>query len=468
MRIMTSIFIKNALIITPKQGQIKFYDPGYIEIEGDRISGIGSGSASMSADLVIDAAGGIVLPGLIDSHIHTPESLLRGLAQDVPEKDWMHKTLGPIIRNMTPDDWIIGAKLCVLEALTSGTTTFCDYAYNMNKIIEEVHKPSGVRANVCTTINEFEQGKRSAAELYEFDSGAGEKKFKDGVKLVKDWHGKLDGRITCLYGPQAADMMSSELLLKVKEKAIEDGVLIHMHIAQGNRERKQMEARYGKSTIEYLMSIDFIDSNLIAVHCHDASEEELHTLAQNGGRMVGCPGSIGLIDGVVPPLHSFVQAGGVAALGSDQGPPDGSNMFVQMRYAAILNKIKHRDPTVLPAEQVFRMVTIDAARCHGLDKTIGSLEVGKKADIIILKPDVPNLVPILSGTVKNVIPNLVYNATGAEVQDVIINGKIVKQDGVVLTMNEKEIVTGAQKAAEQLMANSYMDLKEANSPFLDS
>ena len=464
---MTSIFVKNALIVTPKQDQIKIYEPGFIEIDGDKISGIGSGSASMSADLTIDAAGGIVLPGLIDSHIHTPESLLRGLAQDVPEKDWMHKTLGPIIRNMTPDDWIIGAKLCVLEALKAGTTTFCDYAYNMDKIIEEVHKPSGVRANVCTTINEFGDAKRSSEDLYEFDSGAGEKKFKDGVKLVKDWHGKLDGRITCLYGPQAADMMSSELLLKVKEKAVEDGVSIHMHVAQGNRERKQMMGRHGKSTIEYLKSIDFIDSNLIAVHCHDASEEELQILAKSGGRMVGCPGSIGLIDGVAPPLHSFIQAGGVAALGSDQGPPDGSNMFVQMRYAAILNKVKHRDPTVLPAEQVFRMVTIDAARCHGLDKTIGSIEVGKKADLIILRPDVPNLVPVLSGTVKNVIPNLVYNATGAEVRDVIINGKMVKQDGVMLTMNDAEIVAEAQKAAAQLMVNSYMDLKEANSPFLD-
>ncbi|MGY5860019.1 MAG: amidohydrolase [Candidatus Thorarchaeota archaeon] len=464
---MTSIFIKNALIVTPKQDQIKFYNPGFIEISGDKISGIGSGSASMSADVTIDAAGGIVLPGLIDSHIHTPESLLRGLAQDVPEKDWMHKTLGPIIRNMTLDDWIIGAKLCVLEALKAGTTTFCDYAYNMDKIIEKVHKPSGVRANVCTTINEFGDAKRSSEDLYEFDSSAGEKKFKDGVKLVKDWHGKLDGRITCLYGPQAADMMSSELLLKVKEKAIDDGVSIHMHVAQGNRERKQMKVRYGKSTIEYLKSLDFIDTNLIAVHCHDASEEELALLAQMGGRMVGCPGSIGLIDGVTPPLHSFRAAGGIAALGSDQGPPDGSNMFTQMRYAALLNKVKHRDPTVLKAEEVFRMVTIDAAKVHGLDKSIGSIEVGKKADIIILNPKISNLVPVLSGTVKNIIPNLVYNANGSEVRDVIINGQLVMQDGVMKTMNEEQIVTDAQKAAEQLMANSYMDLKEANSPFLD-
>ncbi|MFW9844842.1 MAG: amidohydrolase family protein [Candidatus Thorarchaeota archaeon] len=205
---MTSIFIKNAIIVTPKQDKIKIYEPGFMEIDGDRISGIGTGSASMSADLVIDAAGGIVLPGLIDSHIHTPESLLRGLAQDVPEKDWMHKTIGPIIRNMTLDDWIIGAKLCVLEAVKSGTTTFCDYSRNMDKIIEEVHKPSGIRANVCVTINEFGEGKRTE-ELYEFDSTAGEKKFREGIKLVKDWHGKLDGRITCLYGPQAADMMSS-------------------------------------------------------------------------------------------------------------------------------------------------------------------------------------------------------------------------------------------------------------------
>ena len=183
--------------------------------------------------------------------------------------------------------------------------------------------------------------------------------------------------------------------------------------------------------------------------------------------MVGCPGSIGLIDGVVPPLHSFIQAGGVAALGSDQGPPDGSNMFTQMRYAAILNKVKHRDPTVLPAERIIRMATIDAARCHGLDSSIGSIGVGKKADIIILRPDIPNLVPVLSGTVKNLIPNLVYNATGSEVRDVIINGEIIMQDGVVKTMDEAQIITDAQRAGEQLMANSYMDLKEADSPFLD-
>ncbi|MFW9844843.1 MAG: amidohydrolase family protein, partial [Candidatus Thorarchaeota archaeon] len=145
-----------------------------------------------------------------------------------------------------------------------------------------------------------------------------------------------------------------------------------MHVAQGNRERKQMEGRYGKSTIEYLNQLDFIDSNLIAVHCHDASDEELQILAQNGGRMVGCPGSIGLIDGVVPPLHSFRQAGGIAALGTDQGPPDGNNMFTAMRYAAILNKVKHRDPTVLPAERIFKMATLDAARCHGLEM-IGTL-----------------------------------------------------------------------------------------------
>ncbi|MFW9844185.1 MAG: amidohydrolase family protein, partial [Candidatus Thorarchaeota archaeon] len=118
------------------------------------------------------------------------------------------------------------------------------------------------------------------------------------------------------------------------------------------------------------------------------------------------------------------------------------------------------------AERIFKMATLDAARCHGLEM-IGTLGVGMKADLIILRPDVPNLVPVLSGSVKNIIPNLVYNATGAEVHDVIINGQVIMRAGIVKTMNESEIVAEAQKAGEQLLANSYMDLKEANSPFLD-
>ena len=466
---MVSTLIKNALLVTPREDGIYVRENRGLAIEGDTIVAIGeTGEVSKThrCDTIIDASRCAVIPGLIDAHIHTPESILRGLAQDVPEKDWMHKTMDPLSGNLTKEDYIIGSKLCVLEAMKSGTTCFNDYAYNMDQIIKDVFRPSGARANVCSTINELGSQKRAAGSLYQFDEAVGEKKFKDGIALVKNWHGELDGRITCLYGPQAADMMSADLLTRVREQAIEDDCCLHMHIAQGARERGQMMERYGLSTVEYLKGIDYIDSRLIAVHCHDASDEELKTLAKNGSRMVGCPGSIGLIDGIVPPLHTFTSFGGIAALGSDQGPPDGSVMFAQMRYAAILNKTHHRDPTVLPTEQVFRMATIDAARCHSLESSIGSLEVGKRADIIIVDLDNACLIPTLTKSVQNIIPNLVYYTTGSEVRDIIVNGSIVKQNGVMVTLDEETILAEAQRAAEKLIERSLRDLKDANSPYL--
>ncbi|MHA1943082.1 MAG: amidohydrolase family protein, partial [Candidatus Thorarchaeota archaeon] len=250
---MESLLIENAIIVTPYENGVRVIERGGLAIEDDNIVALGRTedvSKSFKSESVIDAKNCIVLPGLIDAHIHTPLSLLRGLAQDVPETDWMHKTVDPLSRNLTIEDSVIGSKLSVLEAMKSGTTCFCDYSYNMDRIIEEVYSPSGARANVCSTINELGLQKRASRTLYQFDEEVGEKKFKDGISLVKKWHGQLDGRITCLYGPQAADMMSSSLLLRVRKKAIDDDVNLHMHIAQGGRERMQIQERFGLSTVE--------------------------------------------------------------------------------------------------------------------------------------------------------------------------------------------------------------------------
>ncbi|MHA2423505.1 MAG: amidohydrolase family protein, partial [Candidatus Thorarchaeota archaeon] len=316
---------------------------------------------------------------------------------------------------------------------------------------------------VCSTVNEFGTGKRSAGELYEFDKEAGEKKLQDGEALVKTWHEKEDGRITCHFGPQAADMMSEGLLHSTKELAIEYGTKVHMHIAQGGRERSQMMKRYGKSTVRYLKSIGYLDKSLIGVHCHDASREEINELASNGVSMIGCPGSIGLIDGMAPPFHEFISSGGIVALGSDQCPPAGHNMFNQMRYAALLTKVKHKDPTLLPTWKLFQLATIDGARCHGLEDRIGSLEKGKRADIVLLRLEVPSMTPNLNKPIRNLIPNIVFSATGSEVSTVLIDGQIVIDKGEVKTVNEKQILRDAQKEAEKIGELANNDFHDAGS-----
>ncbi|MGY5874368.1 MAG: amidohydrolase [Candidatus Thorarchaeota archaeon] len=467
---MASLLIKNGYIITPKDDGMQVIENGAIAITEDRIVAMGPTdevTATFSGDITIDASHHAILPGFIDAHIHTPLSLLRGLAQDVAESEWMHKAVDPFSRHITKESAVIGSKLCVLEALKSGTTCFCDYGYHMSEIVEQVYRPMGVRANVCSTVNELGPQKRESGALYQFDSAVGEKKLRDNRDLINRWHGSENGRITCLFGPQAADMMSKELLLHVKELAAERGLSIHMHVAQGGRERTQMVKRYGKSTVDHLREISYLDSQLIAVHCHDTTPEELQILANSGVRMVGCPGSIGFIDGIVPPLHSYLQAGGIVALGSDQSPPAGNTMLAQMKYAAILNKVKHTDPRVLPAWQVLRMATIDAAKCHGLEFRIGSLELEKKADLILIDLKQFHLTPSLSSPVRNLIPNIVYHANGSEVSTVIVDGKVIVKEGRVVTIDEQAVLKEAQQAAESIANSAEIDYKDIDSPLTE-
>jgi len=259
-------------------------------------------------------------------------------------------------------------------------------------------------------------------------------------------------------------MLGKELLLHIKELADERGLSYHMHVAQSwGREHKQVLERYDKSPVRFLEEIGYLGSQLIAAHCHATTPEELTLLAQSGTRMIGCPGSIGLIDGIVPPLWDYISAGGTAALGSDQSPPDGNRMLDQIRYAAILNKIKHQDPTVLPAWKVLRMGTIEAAKCLRLDQHIGSLEVGKKADVILFDLNRPYLVPNVRVPIRNLVPNLVYQANGSEVTTVIINGKIVIENQQVKTIDETKLLQEAQQAAEILTVASTDDYIQAGS-----
>jgi 5-methylthioadenosine/S-adenosylhomocysteine deaminase len=233
---MSSILIKNGYIVTPKGDGIQIIDDGAIVIEDDTIAAVGESNEvarEYSCEIVIGARKHAIMPGLIDAHIHTSLSLLRGLAQDVPEIEWMHKTVDPLTRHFNKEISIIGSKLCILEAIKSGTTCFCDYGSHMNEVAKQIYQESGVRANICSTINEIGGKKRDTGHLYEFDADIGNQKLNTGINLVKKLHGKANGKITCTFGPQAADMMSKSLLLEIKELANEYRLPIHMHIAQG-------------------------------------------------------------------------------------------------------------------------------------------------------------------------------------------------------------------------------------------
>jgi 5-methylthioadenosine/S-adenosylhomocysteine deaminase len=231
----------------------------------------------------------------------------------------------------------------------------------------------------------------------------------------------------------------------------------------------QMLQRYGQRTPAYLKELGYLDDQLMAVHLTEATEDEAGLIARRGGRMALCSGSIGIIDGIVPPAQAFRSAGGPVGLGSDQASGNNCHsVFNEMKLTALFNKIRYRDPRVMPAWEVLRMATIEGARAIGLGEEVGSLEPGKQADLILVDLTAPNLSPVLKAPIRNIVPNLVYAATGGEVRLVMVAGRVLVRGGEILSADEAEVRAKAQTQAEKVArrvaddpAHKGMDLLDA-------
>jgi 5-methylthioadenosine/S-adenosylhomocysteine deaminase len=446
--------IVHAHLFTLQGEGVGYVPDGALAIRGSRIAAVGSTDqvlAGFQAPETIDAQGFAVLPGLVDGHIHTSWAIVRGVAQDVAH--WMQRALAPYSRHVTPEAALAGTRLNVLEALKAGTTTLVDYVRPVPGW-PEVFAQVGVRARLTPTINALPPGGMAGwqvGDLYPLDPHVARSAIEAAVALARDWHGAAEGRITVMLGPQAADMLTREQLLDVKRIAQREGLMIHMHVAQGDREIDQMLKRYGQRTPAFLDRLGYLDDQLLAVHLTEASDEEAALIASRGAGMALCSGSIGIIDGIVPPAYAFRAAGGLVALGSDQASGNNcNNIFNEMKLTALFNKIRFRDPTVMPAWEVLRLATIEGARAIGLGDQIGSLEEGKQADLILVDLGELNLVPVLDAPVRNIVPNLVYAATGHEVRTVIVAGQVLLRDGRVLTADEGAVRAEAQSQAEAI------------------
>lgn len=467
---MVDLLIENGYVLTMTGRGVGLIENGSVAIEDGKISKVGKwhevSRSCGGSEARIDATGKVVMPGLVDAHIHSHLALLRGEAQDVPETEWMIKTVAPLAKYLDEDSAVEGSALAVLEGVKSGTTLFGDYGSSMDRILKEVYSKIGVRANVCTPINEISSlSGQDVNKPYLFDAKVGKEKLEENLRLIQSWHNALDGKITCCLGPHAADMMSTELLLRVRDVAEEKGLMMHFHLAQGGRENIQIRLRHGASTVNYLDRIGFLGSRVMGVHCHGATSDEIRLIAERGVRMISCPISIALIDGIVSPLWDYLEAGGVsAALGSDQACGNNChNMFSEMKIAALLNKVREGDPTVLPAWKVLRIATVEGAGTLGLDAKVGTIEAGKEADLILVDMKKPHLTPLLSEPVRNVAPNLVYSARGTEVTTVIVRGEIIVDDGKVLTIDEDRVLEDAQMAAERVASKARDEFFAADS-----
>ena len=408
--------ITHAHLFTMQGNGVGYIADGAVAIQGNRIAAVGS-TAELTGRYqpatVIEARDCAVLPGLIDVHMHTSLAIVRGVAQDVA--NWMQKALAPYARHITPAAALAGTRLNVLEALKAGTTTLGDYG-KAHPGWGEIFAQAGVRARLAPQFNALPPGGMAGwqlGDLYPFDLTAGQAAMDQAVAFARDWNGAAEGRITTMLGVHGPDMMPQEMLLAAKEIGQREGWMIHLHTAQGDREIDQMLKRYGLRTPAYLDEIGYLDEQLLAVHLTEATDDETELIAKRGARMALCSGSIGIIDGIVPPAHVFRQAGGAVGLGSDQASGNNcNNIFNEMKLTALFNKIKYRDPALMPAWEVLRMGTIEGARAIGLEDQVGSLEAGKQADLILVDLTQPNLSPVMQDPLRNIVPNLIYAGTG--------------------------------------------------------
>ncbi|MDN5345051.1 MAG: hypothetical protein PWQ18_1165 [Clostridia bacterium] len=433
-----SILIQNGTLVTMNQGREVFQ--GDIYIEGDRIAAIGQVPAR--ADRIIDARGQLVIPGLIQPHIHLCQTLFRGRADDMELLNWLRLRTWPLEGAHDAESLYYSALLGIGELFLSGTTTIVDMetVHHTDAAIEAIAE-SGIRAITGKVMMDF--GDDVPASLKE-DTAAS---LQESVDLLEKWHGYDHGRIQYAFEPRFVVSCTEELLLEVRDLARRHGVKIHTHASENRSECALVEQLHGRRNVLYLHDIALTGPDLILVHCIWLNEEEKDILARTGTRVVHCPSSNLKIASGICPVPELLDRGTVVSLAAD-GAPCNNNLdaFMEMRLAALIQKPLH-GPTTMPAPLVFELATLGGARALGMEKEIGSLVVGKKADLAIVSLEGMHTQPVAD---IDVYTQLVYQARGSDVILTMVDGKIVMEKGELKTIDADEVIRQANEAVQRV------------------
>jgi 5-methylthioadenosine/S-adenosylhomocysteine deaminase len=434
------IVIHDCLIL-PMDRKNKIIEDGLIAIESGRIAYVGKKTKApqIKGENLIDAHGKIAIPGLINCHTHLPMTLFRGIAEDQPLDKWLKETIWPLEANLQPDDVYYGALLGCLEMIKNGTTCFADMYFHEEKIAEAVDE-TGLRAVLAQGIIEAGNKER------------GERMFKENVDFAKKYNACANGRIKTHLGPHAVYSCSPEILVKVREAASVLNVGIHIHLAESKEMTKEVKEKHDFSEVELLENLSFLGPDVLAAHCIHLSNKEIALMAKHNVKIAHNPVANMKIAVGIAKIKDLMNVGLTVGIGTD-GPASNNSldMFESMKIAALLQKLHYEDPTVLPAETVLRMATIDGAKALGLEDSVGSLEVGKEADLILIDFKKPHLTPM-----HDPYANIVYSTHGSDVDTVIVRGKILMENRDIKTLDEDEVIKNAEKAAFDLLSRAHM------------
>jgi 5-methylthioadenosine/S-adenosylhomocysteine deaminase len=424
------ILIRNGTILTMDEKNTVIPN-GFLTISGDTIRFVGSDcDASTDAEKILDADGGLILPGLINSHTHAAMTLFRGLADDLPLMDWLNGYIFPVESKMDAEFVRVGTLLACAEMVMSGTTTFCDM-YIFEDEVAHAAREAGMRCLVGEV-------------LYDFPSpnyGPIENGLRYTESLIKKW--RDDPLVSIAVEPHSLYTCSPALLTMANALALDYDVPLIIHVAETLTEIAEVKKRYGKGPIEHLYSLGILSPRLIADHCVYLDQRDIERIAEHRVKAVDNPESNMKLASGISPVPEMLAAGVTVGLGTD-GCASNNNLdlFGEMDMAAKCHKIKNHDPTVMNALTVARMATIEGAKVLGIDSITGSLEVGKKADIIVIDMDKPHLTPMY-----NPFSHLVYAVSGHDVRHTIINGALVMENRNLRTLDMIEIMTMAREKA---------------------
>ncbi|HWP97090.1 MAG TPA: 5'-deoxyadenosine deaminase [Syntrophomonadaceae bacterium] len=430
-----SILIKNGIIVTMNPRRDVF--SGDLLIEDDRIVQIGK-TVDANADLTLNASGKLVIPGLIQTHVHLCQALFRGMADDLELLDWLSKRIWPLEAAHDEDSLYYSSLLACAELLRGGTTSVIDMAtvHHSTSVFEAV-KLAGIRylGGKCL----MDLGDQVPKGLIETSDLA----IQESLDLMNTWQGCEQGRIRYAFCPRFAVSCSHRLLKDIQILSTKHKIPVHTHASESLGEIALIEKDRGMPNILYLDSLGLCNENLILAHCVHINREELKTLAKSQTRIAHCPsGNLKLASGIAP-VPQLMEAGARVSLGADGAPCNNNlNMFMEMRLAALIHK-PHNGPTAMPADQVFAMATLEGAKAIGQENEIGSLEVGKKADVVVVSLDAWHSRPLNAASVYS---HLVYQAQASDVHTTIVDGRIVLQDGRLLSISEHEVKEKSEHA----------------------
>ena len=426
------LVISGGIVVTMDGGRA-VYEDGSVAVRGDSIVAVGPRAKIEShyrAAQSIDARGHLVLPGFINGHTHVPMTLFRGLHDDVTLNDWLYKYIFPAEAKNVNEDFVRwGTRLAAAEQIRAGVTTFADMYYFEDAIAEET-KAAGMRGVLGETFIDFPApDNKSEAEMLAYTE-----------KFLKHWQG--DPLIHAAPAPHSIYTCSKKTLQDAGGLARKYHAPILIHVAEMKKEWEDSEKQNGMSPVQYLDKIGVLGPDVVAAHCIFVDEADRKLLAERGTGCVHNPSSNMMIASGVAPVPEERAAGIAVGLGTD-GPAGSNNdldLMEEIDLAAKLAKISKMDPLALGAKDVVAMATIDGARALHMEKEIGSLEAGKKADLVLISLNEPNAVPMF-----DIYAQIAYSLKGSDVDTVVIGGHVVMRDRKLLTVDEAAVLEKARE-----------------------